>query len=260
MSRYGGFRLGKYLLFNQWDNRKSQLITNTSIPKKISDIDYRNIQGIWSLNSTTQFKLDNTTIFIESVDFASTSTTITGPTIPSYVDDKHIGVLLEYTSSYSASSAVPDGWSVAGNDTLSGAVIRMCYKKLDVSDRGQVVGSLIGGSQRDQLFIFKVTNSIFSLSHENTQISSTTASLTSTAPTINRIQVAIAIHYFYNSTTSNPTVTSTPTMNLVRTTSELNIYGGQHLIYNPGETPVTQVAGGTFTGTIRQGLFWLVIS
>jgi hypothetical protein len=260
MSRYGGFRAGRYTIIKNWQDQLSPSVSsNTPIPKDISSIDYINLKGIWSLNSTTQFSKVNTTIFIESVDFASNSTTITGPTIPSYVDDTHIGVLLEYTSSYSVSSAVPDGWSVAGNDTLSGAVIRICYKKLDISDRDQAVGSLVGENQRDQLFIFKVSNNNFSLSHENTQISTTTASLTSTAPTINGRQAAVAIHYFYNSGTTNPTVTSTPTMNLVPSTAN-NFHGGQYLIYNSGENLITQVAGGTFSGTIRQGLFWLVIS
>jgi len=53
-SRFGGFRVGKKRILNDWDNRKSNS-SNASAPATVLDLDYSTAQGIWNLNSTVQF-------------------------------------------------------------------------------------------------------------------------------------------------------------------------------------------------------------
>jgi hypothetical protein len=54
MSRYGGFRVGKSRILNDWDSRKSPS-SNIAAPASIMELDYSTAQGIWNLNSTIQF-------------------------------------------------------------------------------------------------------------------------------------------------------------------------------------------------------------
>jgi hypothetical protein len=214
-------------------------------------------EGIWpSLNVPTDI------IFVESVDFASTSTSVFGPTVPNYVDETYIGIIMEFTASRNAGSSVPLGWNqmlTEPSPFTSGAGLSICYKILSEADRGTTPGAIYGGNQRDQLFIFKNESGIInSITEGNFNSSSSSGSLTANAPSI-ETDSAIAIHYFYNSSTSTPTVSSNPSMNLERSTVN-NFHGGQYIIYNPGETPSNQSTGASLAGTIRQVLFWLIIS
>ena len=199
-------------------------------------------------------------VYDSAVSFAVATATPLGPTIPNTVDTNYIGILMEYTSATSTNS-VPSGWTQAlASVTSGGAGLRICYKQMAVSDRGGTPGSLAGGNQRDMLFLFRdINSSIFNLAAINPVTSAATGNMTSTAPTVSSSQAAISIHYFYNSTTATPTVASNPAMTLVRSTAN-SYHGGQYRIYNPGSAPANQVAGGTFAGTIQQGLFWLVVN
>lgn len=224
--------------------------------------------GVWNLNTASDAELDNKwpitaldLVYDSKVDYVNTSTTVFGPTIPNNVDDTCIGVLLEYTSVYDTASNVPADWTVAGNSALTSgaAASRICYRILNTSLRGTSPSSLYGGNQRDQLYIFKINSgTITSLSHQNFQNSSNTSNLTANAPT-GSYKAAIAIHYFYNSQTDTPAVSSSPSMTLLRSGVN-NFHGGQYIIYNNLTSPVTQVAGGTFAGTIQQSLFWLLVN
>jgi hypothetical protein len=55
MSRYGGFRVGKSRILNQWEQRRSPSAATVEAPKSIEEFDYSTAQGIWNLQSTTQF-------------------------------------------------------------------------------------------------------------------------------------------------------------------------------------------------------------
>jgi hypothetical protein len=55
MSRYGGFRVGKFRILNQWELRRSPSAAEVQAPATIQDFDYSTAQGIWNLQSTTQF-------------------------------------------------------------------------------------------------------------------------------------------------------------------------------------------------------------
>jgi len=220
------------------------------------------VDGVWKeVLVAVPISQNTDIIFVESVDFASTSTTEFGPTVPNYVNDNYIGVLMEFTATRNAGSTVPSGWTqllTQPSPFTSGAGISISYKILSESDRGTTPGAIYGGNQRDQLFVFKNENgSISSITAGNLQASSATGSLSANAPSITN-NSAIAIHYFYNSSTATPTVTSNPSMTLVRSTVN-NFHGGQYIIYNPSETPLNQTTNATLAGTIGQALFWLIV-
>lgn len=200
-----------------------------------------------------------TMVYDSKVDFAINSTSIRGPTIPNIVDDTYIGVLIEFSAS-AANIIGPAGWTFIGNIGTSGAVSTAYYKRLSVADRGTSPGATLGGNQRDQLLLFRATSgTISSISASNHTSSSVTGNLTSNAPSpYSSSQSAICVHFYYNSTTGTPTLSSTPTMTILR--NSLNAFqGSQYKVYNGG-TLSNQTAGGTLAGTIRQHLFWLVVS
>lgn len=211
-------------------------------------------QGAWPIKSAINME------FVASVDFAVTTTSPAGPTVPSYVDNTYLGVLLEYTAAYSTTTA-PSGWIkfFTEPDRLSGASLSVYYKILSTSDRGTTPGALTGGNQRDQLYIFKNSlGPITSITQGNFQKSQATGSLSAIAPTIITTQSAIAIHYYYNTSTMTPPLSSSPTMTILRSTVN-NYHGGQYIIYNAGQTPVNQTIDATLAGTIRQALLWLIV-
>jgi hypothetical protein len=84
-SRYGGFRVGKKRILNDWDNRKTPS-TMQPAPESIEEFDYATAQGVWNLNSTTQFPrwagprtISNTTANSNGTTTVS-SLSITAPT------------------------------------------------------------------------------------------------------------------------------------------------------------------------------------
>jgi len=83
MSRYGGFRINRIL--TDWNNRKSSSAGTVPAPTTVKDIDYSKIQGIWTLNSTTQFpkQLPAVTFAGISGSKGEVSGNITLPTISS---------------------------------------------------------------------------------------------------------------------------------------------------------------------------------
>jgi hypothetical protein len=263
-NRFGGFRTRK--LLSVWDDRVSPSASNTPVPETIQDFDYTTAQGIWNLKSTTQFpkKFNQPLVisFAENLDYASTSTTIAGPTIPNYVDNTYVAVLMEFTSSLSGNSSPPSGWTqiiVDPSPFTSGAGLSVCYKVLDENDRDTSPGAILGGNQRDQLYIFKNENgSIQNITLGPFATSQVTGNMTVSAPTIDNNQSAIVIHYFYNSSTSTPTVSMNPTPDDLLRSSVNNFHGGQYKIYNDSE-PVSTTSSATLAGTIRQTLFWLLI-
>jgi hypothetical protein len=83
MSRYGGFRVGKARILNDWDNRKSPS-RSVEAPTKITEFDYSTAQGIWTLQSTTQFPKNSGISELYSFTTATfTPGAATGPNGPS---------------------------------------------------------------------------------------------------------------------------------------------------------------------------------
>jgi hypothetical protein len=84
MSRYGGFRVGKYRILTEWDSRKSPS-SNIAAPASITEFEYSTAQGIWNLNSTVQFpkQLPAVTFAGISGSKGEVSGNITLPTISS---------------------------------------------------------------------------------------------------------------------------------------------------------------------------------
>jgi hypothetical protein len=273
-------RLGYLLVDGEWKRIRDTFICISEEWKKISS-KYVLVDGVWkSVLESVPIEPPPIAVepppiavepppiavtdinFVESIDFAVNTTTPTGPTIPNYVDDTYLGVIMEFTSSLSGASTPPSGWTqflTQPSPFNSGAGLSICYKILSESDRGTSPGAIVGGNQRDQLFIFKNDNgTINSITEGNFQRSGVTGALSANAPSLSPNQSAIAIHYFYNSTTATPTVSSTPTMTLMRSTVN-NFHGGQYIIYNPSETPQNQETNATLAGTITQALFWLIV-
>lgn len=76
-SRYGGFRVGKGRILNEWDKRKSPS-SNASAPTSVLNFDYSTAQGIWNLRSTTQFPKRTGPQFVAgSVGFTASGTSVT---------------------------------------------------------------------------------------------------------------------------------------------------------------------------------------
>jgi hypothetical protein len=263
INRFGGFRTRQ--LFSVWAQRVSPSASNTSVPKSVQDFDYTTTQGIWNLKSTTQFQKRKNQApimsFVESLDYATGTASQAGPTIPSYVDNTHIGVLMEFTASLSGNSAPPSGWTQIILDPspfTSGAGLSACYKILDETDRNTSLGAILGANQRDQMYIFKKENGIIeNVEFGPFQTSQTTGNLTVNAPS-NNIQTPIIIHYFYNSSISNPTASMSPAPDELLRSTVNAFHGGQYKIYNDSE-PVSTTASVSLAGTIRQTLFWLLL-
>lgn len=53
-SRYGGFRIGKSKILNNWDQRRADSSIQPA-PETIEEFDYSTAQGVWNLRSTVQF-------------------------------------------------------------------------------------------------------------------------------------------------------------------------------------------------------------
>jgi hypothetical protein len=53
--RFGGFRKGKSIILTGWEDRKSSSSSQVIPPTNIFEFDYSTAQGIWDLDSTTQF-------------------------------------------------------------------------------------------------------------------------------------------------------------------------------------------------------------
>jgi hypothetical protein len=201
-------------------------------------------------------------VHVATIDFASTSTAISGPTVPAYVDSSYVGVVMEHTSSRNSGSCVMLGWTrffTMPQSYTSGAGLSVSYKILSEHDRGKAPGAIFGGTQLDQLYIFKNTKGYINcITQGPFSASLGTGNLSAPAPTVTGSQSAIALHYYFNSTTSTPFVTSSPAMTLQRSTANA-LHGGQWIIYN-GHTPITQTTSATLSGTqIAQALFWLVV-
>lgn len=79
-SRWGGFRKGRQIYTNWWDNLRtpgaaSQSISAPTIP---TDFDYTTAQGIWNLNSTVNFRGATTSAPAYRLGFSSALDTISG--------------------------------------------------------------------------------------------------------------------------------------------------------------------------------------
>jgi hypothetical protein len=256
-------RLGYLLVNGEWKLLRDTFICVSEEWKRVN-FKFVLVDGVWKsvLESVPIEPTGPDMNFIESIDFAVTTASPAGPTIPAYVDNTYLGVIMEFTSSLSGASTPPSGWTqflTQPSPFNSGAGLSICYKILSESDRGTSPGAIVGGNQRDQLFIFKNDNGIINaITESNFQRSGATGALSANAPTLSSDQSAIAIHYFYNSSTATPTVSSTPTMTLMRSTVN-NFHGGQYVIYNQPETPQNQETNATLAGTITQALFWLIV-
>lgn len=65
MSRYSGFRTNS--IFTDWNSRRSPSAQGAATPSSLLDLDYSKVQGIWSLNSTTQFPKTSSDIYFSNV-------------------------------------------------------------------------------------------------------------------------------------------------------------------------------------------------
>jgi hypothetical protein len=80
-NRFGGFRTRQ--LFSVWDKRVSPSASSTPVPETIQDFDYTTAQGIWNLNSTTQFSKKTAAALYDFTAFTFTNGTQTGRFGPS---------------------------------------------------------------------------------------------------------------------------------------------------------------------------------
>ena len=74
-SRWGGFLKGRLRYTDNWDLLKTQSTPETA-PTSPKDFDYTNAQGIWTLNSTVQFRKGNAPAY--STGFSTALDTVSG--------------------------------------------------------------------------------------------------------------------------------------------------------------------------------------
>lgn len=237
--------INKFLLGNTYPNK---LYVGNKIVNRI----FYGTDQIWGFPPPTIMQ------FVEKIDNITT-----GPTIPNYVDNSYVAFLLEYSNVASNYvQTLPVGWTRVyyGPNGVSNK-LAISYKILSISDRNTIVSSISAGTNRDQMYIFKKQNAlpITSIITGNIQYSSSNTLPTIAAPTIDEVQSAILIHYYYNSSDLQPDLAASPNMDQVLLSSLSQYHGGQYKIYNFGSTPTNTTITSTLGGTIRQIAFWVTI-
>lgn len=191
----------------------------------------------------------------------STSTTITTPTVDRAVDGSYLAIMSQCSTSLVASSA-PSGWTSITNFGTTNTV-EIYYKILETSDSGARYTSTYGGTQYDQILFFRNTTgqSFRRVRVVGTTTSTTSGAISSTLSIESGLKMYgptfIALHYYFNTVTSTPTITYNVPMTRVANSSSA-LAGMNYLIYNK-TTPsqLTQTVTSTLSGTIRQAIFWL---
>jgi len=137
-SRFGGFRKGKKRFFKEWDKLSSSDIAPR--PVSVSDFSYNDAEGIWNLNSTTQFEKKIRFVELLSTSFeGGTDSTFTA-TIPSDAKSGDLAVLFAAGDSSSASQTTPSGWTLIGaGDSGEYPRVYSYYKILENGDAGSTV-------------------------------------------------------------------------------------------------------------------------
>lgn len=237
--------INKFFLGNTYPNK---LYVGNNVVNRI----YYGTDQIWGFPPPTIMQ------FVEKVDNITT-----GPVIPNYVDNSYISFLLEYSNvSSTYIQTLPSGWNQIYYGPIGASnKLAISYKVLSESDRNLTVSSISSTMNRDQLYVFKKQNGspITSVINGNIQYSATTIMPEIEPPTIDEVQSAILIHYYYNSNDTQPDLGATPPMDEILLSSLNQYHGGQYKIYNFGSTPVSTTITSTLDGTIRQIAFWVTI-
>ena len=107
-SRWGGFRKGRLRYTDNWDLLKTQSAPETA-PTSPAEFDYTTAQGIWTLNSTVQFRKGNAGVSEYTFIASSTSTDSANITIPVTAQAGDIAILFDSTAT--GATATPSGWT-----------------------------------------------------------------------------------------------------------------------------------------------------
>ena len=197
--------------------------------------------------------------YVSSPVLVSTSTTIRSPTINLAVNNSYLAILAETSSAMTSAGTLP-GWT---SITTIGAVTyqtNLYYKVLEPGDSGSRLDSMYGGTQYDQMLIFKTTSnqSIRRVRVVDVVTSTTSSAISTTLTPLTRYgSTFIALHYYFNTGQASPVITYNNAMTKI-SNSGSPITGMNYLIYNKTEpTQTTQTITPGMTLTMRQAAFWL---
>lgn len=191
----------------------------------------------------------------------SASTAIATPTVDRAVNGSYLAIMAQCSTALTTTGTLPGWTNIASFGTSNW--VDLNYKILETSDSGARYSSNVGGTQYDQILFFRNTTG---QNFRRVRLVGTTTSLATGAISATMSMDAsakmygptfIALHYYFNTTTSNPTITyNVPMTRIANSSSALT--GMNYLIYNKTvPTELTQTVTSTLAGTIRQAIFWL---
>jgi hypothetical protein len=134
MSRWGGFRKGRKRVKD-----KNILLEPVKLPAYIDKFSYTDAEGIWNLNSTTQFEKKIRFVELLSTSFeGGTNSTFTA-TIPSDAKSGDLAVLFAAGDSSSTSLTTPSGWTLLGAVSSGDPRLYSYYKLIEPGDIGSTI-------------------------------------------------------------------------------------------------------------------------
>lgn len=240
-SRWGGFRVGKRV-FKEWDILKSSSVGSFAAPISVQDFDYTTAQGIWNLQSTTQFKKKTS---ISSLSFvASSVSSATTITFPTGTQSGDLVVLIEFSTTVTPST--PSGWTNIGEASTTGMLGSCSYKVVTSDDLLSSVSGIVGTTRKTML-AFRPNGTISSVTTGSINGQATTSAPTNQSLIMSGVATPVIGIAHYATTSSSPTRGSSGlTMTEVNNTTNQN---SRYVIFNQGDTPtdgtITMTDGGT---------------
>jgi len=202
--------------------------------------------------------------YVTSLTSVTTATNIRSPrlAITPGVGPNYLAILTETATAVTNDGDLTGiGWTLVGSMAVVNHRTRIYYKILEYFETGVRYEGQVGGTQYDQMLLFKTNSNqkIGNIRLVEPQTLTASGQISSTLSTASSDHSYLAIHYYFSSTAS-PTISYTPTMQRVAN-SDSNLTGISYSIYN-GTTPgnLTQTANATLGTNPRQALFWLALS
>lgn len=253
-SRYGGFRVGKGRILNEWDKRKSSS-SSASAPASILEFDYSTAQGIWNLKSTTQFP-KRAVVGVSSMTFIGSSISSAQTiSLPAGSAAGDLAVLVEFSTTVSPST--PAGWTDINQASTTGMLGVCSYKVLSAQDLVSTVTG-ITGTTRKTILVFRPNTPINTVTLGSINGEATTATPANQSLTMSGVAPPVIgiVHYGFTNTAGARSSTGLTMTEVANTAFQFTRY----VIFNSGDTPTNGTIALADSGSNALQSFYLQVS
>jgi hypothetical protein len=250
-SRWGGFRVGKRVLYN-WEVRKSPSAGVTQPPVSTKTFDYTTAQGIWNLKSTVEFfkRSSPTTIDFISSSVSSTSTIA----FPAGTIVGDLVVLVEFSTTVSAST--PSGWTNVVQSSTTGMLASCSYVIVRQNNLLSSVTGL-GGTTTKIMMAFRTNSPIKNVIAGSINGQATTAAPSNQTLNMSGVETPVIgiVNYSYTGTAG-----SRGSSGLTMTEISGSNINSRYVIFNQGATPTNGTISMADAGTNALQSFYLQVA